>query len=135
MADMEGLGDVDGGIVHANMPAAPQVCLAIILARFQNPGQHPAGIGGLVGEEVEIPALGLAPGDARGQGQGSGQLRGDGRRGFAQAFCQAEAGEGIVPHGRVRRGFQPAGKFLGVQAGLLGQGGGQSGLIVHVDLQ
>ena len=97
VADVEGLGDVRGGILHDDFLAVPQIAAAetvLLLFHFLRHGFHHVL---LVQEEVDVTVevfhlfkeLLVDGGD---------DVVGDLHRGFFIGFRQPEAGEGIVPH-------------------------------------
>ena len=131
MAYMEGLGDVYGGILHADVPAAAKVAVAVAVALSKHPIERIPHEGGLIREEVEVAPLGLHGGYAVYVAYAPCKLCGYGGRGLAHGLCQAEAGEGVVAHGGVGRGFQPVLELIRFQSGLCRYCGGNAQLAFH----
>ena len=131
MAYVEGLGDVYGGILHADVPAAAKVAVAVAVALSKHLVERIPHEGGLIREEVEVAPLGLHGGYAVYVAYAPCKLCGYGGRGLAHGFCQAEAWEGVVAHGGVGRSFQPVLELIRFQSGLCRYCGGNAQLVFH----
>ena len=131
MAYVKGLRDVYGGILHADVPAAAKVAVAVAVARGKHPIERIPHEGGLIREEVEVAPLGLHGGYAVYVAYAPCKLCGYGGRGLAHGLCEAEAGEGVVAHGGVGRSFQPVLELIRFQSGLCRYCGGNAQLVFH----
>ena len=132
MAYMEGLGDVYGRILHADVPAAAKVAVAVAVALSKHLVERIPHEGGLIREEVEVAPLGLHGGYAVYVAYAPCKLCGYGGRGLAHGLCQAEAGEGVVAHCGVGRSFQPVLELIRFQSGLCRYCGGNALLVFHI---
>ena len=122
MAYMEGLCNIDGGKLHANVFALSFAAVAVIFAFVKHAHYRCCGCAGPVLKEVKVAAGNLRADYARGQGKLILQLRSYCRGGLAHGLSQAEAGEGIVPHAAVRRNLYIAQKLRGIHARCGGYG-------------
>ena len=109
VADMEALGDVDGGIVDADRLAlslGPSTPIALAREHVFNgaPAKRFARQ-----KEVQVAALDLRPLDQRVRDVARHFCR-DLRRAHAQLAREREAGKGHIAHGRIRRDLQRAPK-------------------------
>ena len=117
MADVEALGDVDGGVVQHHGLARAGVVGAVAFALLKHRLHHLFGIGGAVDEEVQIALDRLHPAQIVRLDVGREGI-GDHHRALAQGLGQLEAGEGVVAHVGARRNLQRRGDVRGLQAGL-----------------
>ena len=111
MADMEAFADVDAGIIQAYGLSVSFVGRAEAVAFFRQFVHDLRGEVGPVQEKVHIAVHGLYGGGFLMLPRAAQGFR-DFRRGGAQGFGQAEAGEGIVAEGRIRRNRQKTADFV-----------------------
>ena len=111
MAQMEALGDIDAGIIHAHGFAVSILACAPFFRRGHNGAKHFPGEIFPVEKEIQITAHAFHPGNF-GLLDGFGQLPGDHGRAHAQRLAQLKAGESVIPHGGVRRHFQQSRQIL-----------------------
>ena len=120
MVYAERLGDVDGGIVEADVPAVPLIGGAVFIALFEHGFDDGAREGRLIGEKVEIAAGILNAVKAFDAAKLFSQLRSDERRSLSQRLCQLKAGEGKIAHIGIGRSFKHFGSGRDFKTGVLG---------------
>ena len=126
VADVEALGNVDGGVVQADGLAVAHVGGAKALALSQHSVQGLLGEVDAVEEEVHVAVDGLHAGNL-GVIPGFAQGLGDHGRSHAQSLGQAEDREGVIAHFAVRGDGEQAADFIGGgKTGSLGPGGGEA---------
>ena len=137
--DVEALGNVNGGIVQADGLSLALTGGAILLPGGKHAFEGVPGKVHPVEEEVQVAVHRLHAGGLRGV-EGLGQGLGNLRRGHAQRFGKAEAGEGVIPQlgfrGNLQQGTQllRLGKLPGLGPGLaqgVRQELGDAGFHIH----
>ena len=112
MPDMEGLCDIDGGVVDANRFAAALVGRAVFCALARDTGEHVGGKPRLVHFKIEIAVdCGDFGDDLVGRDRFRKLLRDD-HGAFFKHLCKAEAGQCEIPHRGIGRNGEQGSNFL-----------------------
>ena len=112
MTDVEGLADVGGGVLHADVLARPQVAVAVFFLLVHDFLDYVVDHLGSGDEHVDVSAYLLDLLKERIVLDFGHDLFGDEVRGFSQGLCQAEAGQRIVAQLGVLRDLQVLHKFV-----------------------
>ena len=108
MADVEALGDVDGGIIQHDRLARAGMIASVSCALIQHRIDHLFGIGRAIDEEIQI-ALDRFHFGKKIRVNFAGERIGNHHRRFVQRLGKLKAGKRIIAHFRVRRNFQRRG--------------------------
>ena len=98
MADMAALGNIDGGIVHADCFSTAGIRAAVSLAHGINLPKHGFGSSGRINKKIQISSLHAAVGNKCWKRKRFFQFLCNHRRRFMQYLCQLKTRKGKIAH-------------------------------------